>query len=76
MRGWTPTPSCWRRPACHAAELTHVGVRFVQADLSEPGWAAALGEPPPRCDLVVCLATLQHMPGYPLRAQVMRTWRG
>lgn len=57
----------------HTANLGHVAAQFVQADLAEQGWASCLGDPPPRFDLVVCLATLQHLPSYPLRAQVMRS---
>jgi len=60
----------------HTANLTHVAVTFVQADLAEPGWTSCLGDPAPRFDLVVCLATLQHLPGYPLRSQVMRSLAG
>ena len=57
----------------HTAALAHVNVKLVQADLADSGWIAGLGEPPPRFYMVVCLATLQHLPGYPLRAQVMRS---
>lgn len=60
----------------HTAQLAHVAVQFVRADLAEPGWVSCLGDPVPRFDLVVCLATLQHLPGYPLRAQVMRSLAG
>lgn len=57
----------------HTANLVHVTVQLVQADLAKPGWVACLGDPAPRFDLVVCLATLQHLPGYSLRAQAMRS---
>ena len=57
----------------HTDNLAHVAAQFVQADLADPAWLASLGDPVPCFDMVVCLATLQHMPGYPLRAQVMRS---
>jgi len=52
----------------HCANLPQVQVRFVQADLAVSGWTRALGDPPPSFDAVVCLATLQHLPGFALRA--------
>lgn len=55
----------------HCAYLTQVQARFVQADLSVSGWTQVLGDPPPSFDAVVCLATLQHLPGFALRARVV-----
>ena len=52
--------------------LAHVQTRFFEADLANREWIHRLGEPAPRFDFVVCLATLQHMPGYDLRLAVMR----
>ena len=60
--------------ARNTAELTHVRTRFVQADLAEPDWRAALTEDD--FDAVVCLATLQHMPGYALRRRVVSDLAG
>ena len=55
----------------HTADLTQVTCRFVQTDLARPDWTAAVTLPPDGCDAVVCLATLQHLPGRDLRARVM-----
>lgn len=59
-----------------AAELVYVDADFVQADLTEPDWTAQLGGPTRRWNMVMCLSTLQHMPGWTLRAQVMRSLTG
>jgi SAM-dependent methyltransferase len=56
----------------HTANLRHTQVRFVQADIARPGWSQLLNAPPAGFDAVVCLATLQHIPGYGLRSQVVR----
>lgn len=58
------------------AGLAHVDATFLQADLATRTWTTQLGEPPPQFDLVVCLSTLQHMPGQALRSEVMRTLAG
>lgn len=55
----------------HCAHLPHVRARFVQADLATARWAHVLGDPAPVFDVVVCLATLQHLPGFDLRAAVV-----
>jgi SAM-dependent methyltransferase len=60
----------------HTAGLNYTNTRFVQADLSEPGWIDRLAKDEesatlPRFDIVACLAALHHLPGYPLRAQVV-----
>lgn len=58
----------------NTAGLTHVRCRFVEADLAEPGWQAALQAgigPDARYEMVACLATLQHMPGFALRARIV-----
>ena len=55
----------------HCAGLAHVRTRFVQADLAMAGWADGLGDPAPVFDAVVCLATLQHLPSFDLRAAVV-----
>ena len=57
--------------AAHTAGLAQVTCRFAQADLARPDWVAASAVPPHSCDAVVCLATLQHLPGRELRARVM-----
>jgi SAM-dependent methyltransferase len=54
------------------AGLPLIRARFVQADLAEAGWTRTLGDPPPHFDVVVCLATLQHLPGRDLRARVVQ----
>jgi 2-polyprenyl-3-methyl-5-hydroxy-6-metoxy-1,4-benzoquinol methylase len=60
----------------HTAELRYVRASFVQADLAQPDWreelteAAAGGDG--RFDIVTCLATLHHLPGYDLRCATMQ----
>lgn len=59
--------------AALTAELAHVTPRWLAADLADPAWAEPLGG----CyDLVVCLATLQHLPSYALRLETARRLRG
>lgn len=55
----------------HCAALAYVQTRFVQADLADPDWTHALGDPAPVFDTVTCLATLQHLPGLDLRRRVV-----
>lgn len=55
----------------HCAGLCQVQTRFVQADLADAGWTRCLGDPHHSFDAVVCLATLQHLPGFDLRAAVV-----
>ena len=52
------------------ADLAAVRCRFVQADLSDPAWAAQLGDK--RWDRLLCTATIQHLPGYDLRLRVIQ----
>jgi tRNA (uracil-5-)-methyltransferase TRM9 len=48
----------------------HITTRFVQADLADPAWTAPLqGE---SFDVVLCLATIQHLPGFELRLRLLR----
>jgi SAM-dependent methyltransferase len=51
-------------------DLSLVETRFLEADLSDAHWTDRI-EAPDAYDLVVCLATMQHLPGYELRADVM-----
>jgi tRNA (uracil-5-)-methyltransferase TRM9 len=60
----------------HTADLRHVRARFVLADLGEPDWPMLLPNPAQvgaapegevGYDIVTCLATLHHLPGYDLR---------
>ncbi|HMD90790.1 MAG TPA: class I SAM-dependent methyltransferase [Anaerolineaceae bacterium] len=48
-------------------------IRFRQADLSEPGWAAGLQ--PGSFEVVLALAMLHHLPGEELRRQVLKRVR-
>lgn len=58
------------RLAEHAvADLGGVDAQFHQADLADPTWAAPLGEQ--IYDVVLCLATVQHLPGYDLRLRLL-----
>ncbi len=59
--------------AAQTAGLAHVDAAFVHADLATGGWDAAVAEYERAFDLVACLATLQHIPGYDLRAKLVRT---
>ena len=52
------------------APLPGLTASFVQADLAQPGWEAALPAVG-RYDVVACLATLHHLPGYDLRRDVV-----
>jgi 2-polyprenyl-3-methyl-5-hydroxy-6-metoxy-1,4-benzoquinol methylase len=56
----------------HTAELRHVRAAFVQADLAQPDWSTLLPRPVQAFDIVTCLATLHHLPGYDLRRAVMQ----
>ncbi len=60
----------------NTAGLGQTRLRFVQVDISQSGWTQRLDVPSGGFDVVVCLATLQHMPGYALRLQVMRDLAG
>ena len=51
-------------------DLIHVRTRFIQADLAGDSWSEALAG---NFDAVLCLATLQHMPGYALRSRLVTT---
>ena len=56
----------------HTASLRHVRAFFVQADLAQADWPErVLQADAPRFDIVTCLATLHHLPGYDLRRSVM-----
>lgn len=52
------------------AHLAHVNADLFLADLADDGWTTQSGVDA-GFDLVVCLATLQHMPGYGLRRRLM-----
>lgn len=65
----------------HTAELRHVRACFVQADLAETDWpgqvvkpkrAGSEGSEREGFDIVTCLATLHHLPGYDLRQRVVQ----
>jgi SAM-dependent methyltransferase len=54
-------------------DLIHVQTRFIQADLAGDSWPEALVG---NFDAVLCLATLQHLPGYALRSRLVKTLGG
>jgi 2-polyprenyl-3-methyl-5-hydroxy-6-metoxy-1,4-benzoquinol methylase len=60
----------------HTAELRYVRARFVQADLAEADWPGQVVKPKRNggegFDIVTCLATLHHLPGYDLRQRVVQ----
>jgi len=53
-----------------AGELSRVRCRFVQRELSDPGWTEGLGQE--RWERLLCTATLQHLPGYDLRLRLLQ----
>jgi SAM-dependent methyltransferase len=55
------------------APLPHIDARFYQADLADPYWAAPLHDQ--TFDVVLCLATIQHLPGYTLRLRLLADFR-
>jgi 2-polyprenyl-3-methyl-5-hydroxy-6-metoxy-1,4-benzoquinol methylase len=69
--GVDANPSLLDLARAHCAALPNVQTRFVQTDLAQAAWLCALGDPLPRVDVVLCLATLQHLPGFDLRAAVV-----
>ena len=68
--------------------LTGVKCRFIRADLADPGWTTALEservseredtiaqgrkDGTPAFDIVLCTATVQHLPGYALRLRLLQ----
>lgn len=48
--------------------LPGIDAHFLRADLSAADWAAALHAQP--FDVVLCLATVQHLPGYAMRRRL------
>lgn len=59
-----------RLAAEQTRDLAHVATRFCIADLAKPNWTDFV-QPATGYDMVVCLATLQHMPGYDLRCRLI-----
>jgi len=61
-----------------ADQLTTISAEFRVADVARPGWGGALAGALPsaslrtRFDIVVALAVLHHIPGFDLRARVLR----
>ena len=71
-------------------DLAGMECRFIQADLADPSWTEALPhgsetggaaagfddrQRTPVFDVVICTATIQHMPGYNLRLRLLRDFR-
>ncbi len=66
-----------------AKNLAGVDCHFVEADLADPFWTDTLTVrrdtdagvsttvEPPRFDVVLCLATMQHLPGYAMRLRLL-----
>lgn len=57
-----------------AETLTNVAAEFRVVDVTGPGWVSRVGNP--TYDCVICLAVLHHLPGYELRARVLREMAG
>ncbi len=62
-------PQLLERARAQIQGLRHVTVALHQADLADPAWTRELD--PRGYHVVVCLATLQHLPGEDLRARVV-----
>jgi 2-polyprenyl-3-methyl-5-hydroxy-6-metoxy-1,4-benzoquinol methylase len=60
----------------HTADLRYVHACFVQADLAQPDWPDLLPKATQGFDIVTCLATLHHLPGYDLRLATMQRLAG
>ena len=57
--------------ACEQTEeLSHVATRYYEVDLANAQWTE-YAETSTQYDMIVCLATVQHMPGYDLRCRLM-----
>ncbi len=54
-----------------SAQLAWTQTQFVQADLAQPDWITRLDRARPRFDVVLCTATMQHLPSYDLRLRVL-----
>lgn len=64
-------PQLLQLAAAQTAQLNNISTHFAQADLAAPGWPAQAGLTAAGYDLVLCLATLHHLPGVDLRRSVM-----
>jgi 2-polyprenyl-3-methyl-5-hydroxy-6-metoxy-1,4-benzoquinol methylase len=58
--------------SARAARLHYVAATFRVADITAPGWSAAIDAP---FDLAVALAVLHHVPSFELRCNVLREIR-
>ena len=56
----------------HTGTLRFVRTRFIEADLAQPNWPTRLTKPGAGFDVVTCLATLHHLPGYDLRCATLQ----
>lgn len=56
----------------NTADLVHTKTRFLQANLADPDWWAVLASESFRFDVVMCLATMHHLPSYSLRLRVLQ----
>lgn len=63
------SPELLELARANSADLQHGVAHFLQADLAQEGWTQQL---PARFDFVLCTATLQHLPGYHLRQQLVQ----
>ncbi len=61
---------CHARARASTLHSSATEVRFLQADLADPTWTAQLGARR-QFNIVFCLATLHHMPGWALRSSVL-----
>ncbi len=61
------------RARAGARGFRHVQAEFIQADLADPEWSRPLAGR--RYHVVLCTATLQHLPGYDLRLRTVQALR-
>jgi SAM-dependent methyltransferase len=71
--GLDASPALLARAGKQTSQLVHTQAHFVLGDLAQPGWVAVVQAQHTMFDLVVCLATLHHLPGYALRRRVVQT---
>jgi SAM-dependent methyltransferase len=56
------------------ADLKNITSQFHIVDITQPNWSSVIGSL--SIDTVVCLAVLHHLPGFDLRARVLREMAG
>jgi tRNA (uracil-5-)-methyltransferase TRM9 len=57
-----------------AADLENIASQFHVADITQSDWSLVIGSS--AIDVIVCLAVLHHIPGFDLRARILREMVG